>query len=195
MNRASRRGPPGLMKRWGWTGCVFIEDYPPLVPPPIGGNRPDFVARFFPPLRRGGQGGWSRRNQLQSVQRGFFHPPRRDSWKRSRNPTKRLENKGETGFEIVADPGCKGGGKAFTVSEACVPTPAGYPPLPLATLRSLSTPPGPPFARGGKDRSLAPLFDRAQQKHASRIRPSSTVNTNFSSPHPRHGEPNARAMV
>ena len=34
----------------------------------------------------------------------------------------------------------------------------------------------------GKDRSLAPSFDRGQQKHASRNRPSSRVNTNFSPP-------------
>jgi hypothetical protein len=48
--------------------------------------------------------------------------------------------------------------------------------------RSRPTPPGPPFARGGKDRSLTPSFDRAQQKHASRNRPSSTVNSNFHRP-------------
>jgi len=37
------------------------------------------------------------------------------------------------------------------------------------------------LSQGGEsDRSLAPSFDRAPQKHASRNRPSSTVNTNFS---------------
>jgi len=61
-----------------------------------------------------------------------------------------LKTRGKTALEIVADSGCKGGGKPFTVSEACVPTPSGCPPLPLVTLHSLSTPPGPPFARGGK---------------------------------------------
>ena len=40
---------------------------------------------------------------------------------------------------------------------------------------------------GEKDRSLASSVDRAQQKHASRNRPSSTVNINFSSPQPRPG--------
>ena|GEM_PF-6944878 len=43
------------------------------------------------------------------------------------------------------------------------------PPPPLA----------PPLQGGEKDRSLARSFDRAQQKHASRNRPS-TVNTNLS---------------
>jgi hypothetical protein len=38
---------------------------------------------------------------------------------------------------------------------------------------------------GEKDRSLPPSFDRAQQKHASRNRPSSTVNSNFSPAQPR----------
>src|SRR5208337_2991533 len=33
---------------------------------------------------------------------------------------------------------------------------------------------------GERDRSLATSFHRAQQKHASRNRPSSSVNTNFS---------------
>ena len=42
--------------------------------------------------------------------------------------------------------------------------------------------PGPPSQRGEKDRSLASSVDRAQQKYASRNRPSSTVNTSFSSP-------------
>ena len=40
------------------------------------------------------------------------------------------------------------------------------------------TPPGPPFARGGKG-SLATSFHRAQQEHASPNRPSSSVKTNF----------------
>src|SRR5208282_1521794 len=34
-----------------------------------------------------------------------------------------LKTRGEIGLEIVADPGCTGGGKPFTVSEACVLTP------------------------------------------------------------------------
>src|SRR5208282_4876080 len=34
-----------------------------------------------------------------------------------------LKTRGEIGLEVVADPGCKGAGKPFTVSEACVPTP------------------------------------------------------------------------
>jgi len=38
----------------------------------------------------------------------------------------------------------------------------------------------PPSQGGERDRSLAPSFDCAPQKHASRNRPSSTVNTNFS---------------
>jgi hypothetical protein len=42
-------------------------------------------------------------------------------------------------------------------------------------------PPLPPPSQGGeRDRSLATSFHRAQQKHASRNRPSSSVNTNFS---------------
>jgi hypothetical protein len=55
-------------------------------------------------------------------------------------------------------------------------------------LRHAAYPPqkaGRSLQRGGKDRSLAPSFDRAQQKHASQNLPSSTVNTNFS---PAHGE-------
>jgi len=39
----------------------------------------------------------------------------------------------------------------------------------------------PPSQGGEKNRSLASSIDRAQQKHASRNRPFSTVNTNFSS--------------
>ena len=42
-----------------------------------------------------------------------------------------------------------------------------------------------PLQGGEKDRSFAPSLDRAPQKHASRNRPSSTVNTNFS---PAQGE-------
>src|SRR5271157_5281602 len=41
-------------------------------------------------------------------------------------------------------------------------------------------PPPPPSQGGERDRSLATSFHRAQQKHASRNRPSSSVNTNFS---------------
>src|SRR5208337_418597 len=41
------------------------------------------------------------------------------------------------------------------------------------------TPPAPPSQGGEMDRSLAPSLDRAQQKHASRNRPSSAVKTNF----------------
>jgi len=48
------------------------------------------------------------------------------------------------------------------------------PPPPLA----------PPSQGGERDRSAAPSFDRAQQKHPSPNRRSSAVNTNFSSPHP-----------
>jgi len=47
-------------------------------------------------------------------------------------------------------------------------------------------PPSTPPSQGGeRDRSLATSFHRAQQKHASRNRPSSSVNTNFS---PAHGQ-------
>src|SRR5271157_1588926 len=42
------------------------------------------------------------------------------------------------------------------------------------------TPPAPPSQGGERDRSLATSFHRAQQEHASRNRPSSSVNTNFS---------------
>src|SRR5271157_3531067 len=44
------------------------------------------------------------------------------------------------------------------------------------------TPPAPPLRKGGgeRDRSLTTLFHPAQQKYASRNRPSSSVNTNFS---------------
>ena len=42
------------------------------------------------------------------------------------------------------------------------------------------TPPAPPSQGGERDRSLAASFHRAQQKHASRNRPSNSVNTNFS---------------
>jgi|GEM_PF-6813267 len=41
------------------------------------------------------------------------------------------------------------------------------------------TPPAPPSQGGERDRSLATSFHRAQQKHASRNRPSSRVKTNF----------------
>ena len=51
------------------------------------------------------------------------------------------------------------------------------------------TPPAPPLQGGERDRSLATSFHRAQQKHASRNRPSSSVNTNFS---PAHGAPARR---
>jgi hypothetical protein len=46
------------------------------------------------------------------------------------------------------------------------------------------TPPTPPSQGGERDRSLATSFHRAQQKHASRNRPSSSVNTNFSPAQP-----------
>jgi len=54
-------------------------------------------------------------------------------------------------------------------------------------------PPSTPPSQGGeRDRSLATSFHRAQQKHASRNRPSSSVNTNFS---PAHGQaPSASFM-
>jgi hypothetical protein len=42
------------------------------------------------------------------------------------------------------------------------------------------TPPAPPSQGGERDRSLATSFHRAPQKHTSRNRPSSSVNTNFS---------------
>ncbi len=45
------------------------------------------------------------------------------------------------------------------------------------------TPPAPPLQGGERDRSLATSFHRAQQEHASRNRPSSSVNTNFSLDH------------
>src|SRR5208282_301900 len=45
------------------------------------------------------------------------------------------------------------------------------------------TPPTPP-SQGGERESNAKSFQRAQQKHATRNRPSSSVNTHFSSPHP-----------
>src|SRR5208283_4702785 len=51
----------------------------------------------------------------------------------------------------------------------------------------------PPLQGGERDRSLAPSFDRAHQKHASRNRPSSTVNTNLSPAQPRAGGRNRRA--
>ncbi len=50
------------------------------------------------------------------------------------------------------------------------------------------TPPAPPSQGGERDRSLATSFHRAQEKHASRSRPSSSVNTNFS---PAQGDPAA----
>src|SRR5208337_726579 len=46
--------------------------------------------------------------------------------------------------------------------------------------KASAPPPLPPPSQGGeKDRSLAPSFHPAQQKHASRNRPSSSVKTNF----------------
>src|SRR5271157_1971015 len=54
--------------------------------------------------------------------------------------------------------------ESFSLSKA----PASPPPLP------------PPSQGGERDRSLATSFHRAQQKHASRNRPSSSVNSNFS---------------
>src|SRR5271157_3489336 len=48
-----------------------------------------------------------------------------------------------------------------------------------------ASPPLPPLRKGGeRDRSLATSFPRAEQKHASRNRPSSSVNTNLSQAHP-----------
>src|SRR5271157_1533396 len=45
---------------------------------------------------------------------------------------------------------------------------------------SCITTPYPPFARGGKRIARDVVSARAQQKHASRNRPSSSVNTHFS---------------
>ncbi len=42
------------------------------------------------------------------------------------------------------------------------------------------TPPAPPSQGGERDRSLATSFHRAQPEHASRNRPTGSVNTNFS---------------
>src|SRR5271157_5352994 len=50
-----------------------------------------------------------------------------------------------------------------------------------------SPPPAPPSQGGERDRSLATSFHRAQQKHASRNRPSGSVNTNFSPAQYRSG--------
>src|SRR5271157_3139862 len=52
----------------------------------------------------------------------------------------------------------------------------------------------PPLQGWEKDRSLAPSFVRAQQKHASRKRPSNTVNTNFSPAQPRPPRENETAL-
>jgi hypothetical protein len=107
----------------------------------------DFVAPFFPPLAKGGQGGWPRHDQSQGL------------------PTlSPFENLSPHHFQHPLHPSREAGSVVFDFQG------------------SRPTPPGPPFARGGKDRSLASSVDRAQQKHAPRNRPSSTVNTNFSSP-------------
>src|SRR5271157_4114702 len=51
--------------------------------------------------------------------------------------------------------------------------------------KAIASPPLTPPSQGGeRDRSLATSFHRAQQKHASRYRPSSSVKTNFAACHP-----------
>src|SRR5208283_4935085 len=97
-------------------------------------------------------------------------------------------------FPPLAKGGLGGGGPG-TTSHKVFPCS-----LPLSPFASLSRneknrsrfprlphhPPPPPPSQGGEsDRSLATSFHRAQQKHASRNRPSSSVNTNFS---PAHGQ-------
>jgi len=107
----------------------------------------------FPPLRRGGQGGWSWHNQLLGVQRAVFRPHGRSSDKRSRNPIMRLENKGEKPvLRSLLIPVVSEREKPFTVSEACAPTP-----------------PGPPFARGGNGRLAgAVVLSRAAKTRVSK---------------------------
>jgi len=75
--------------------------------------------------------------------------------------------------------------------RAAVLLPSTPHPSPLPEERELEVTKTPPCEpkRGDTDRSLAPSFDRAQQKHASRNRPSKTVNTNFSSPQALRGDP------
>src|SRR5271157_247596 len=110
-----------LVKRWSCTSCTFI---------PISMRR-------FPPLAKGGLGGWSRHDQSQGL--AMLSPSQ--------------------SFRIPL----AGREESFSISKA--PT---SPPL------------TPPSQGGERDRSLATSFHRAQQKHASRNRPFSSVNTNFS---------------
>jgi len=89
-------------------------------------------------------------------------------------------------------PPCEGGGRGgdpCTTSHGCFQRS-----LPLSSFSLLSQgernrsrptsllhhPPYPPFARGGKRIARDVVSARAQQKHASRNRPSSSVNTHFS---------------
>jgi hypothetical protein len=94
---------------------------------------------FFPPLLRGGQGGWSRRNQAHGIQRGKgmvlaqpitgcskgLIPPASSQLlamvsKFDESPRKQG---GATAVEVVADRGCVRQGQALTVSEACASPP------------------------------------------------------------------------
>ena len=100
-------------------------------------------------------------------------------------------------FVAPFSPPCEGGGRAGVVPAR--PVTRSSHALSLSVLSHPSrearrtvfafqgsriTPPAPPSQGGERDRSLATPFHRAQQKHASQNRPSSSVNTNFSSPHP-----------
>jgi hypothetical protein len=123
--QAQRTRPVGLRPRLGgvlWGDEKFVLHW--------SGVHLSFVARV-PPLRRGGQGGWSRRNH-------------------------------------------------GLVCGSRTAGPRGIAGLAEHVRYALSTPPDPPFARGGKG-SLTPKSDRAQQKQVPGNRSSSTIKTNFSS--------------
>ncbi len=90
--------------------------------------------------------------------------------------------------------GVRGGGPGGTracyavpgrLGQAGVPAEGQGPPLRSKVLVMPCSPPLTPPSQGGeRDRSLAADSDRAQQKHASRNRPSSAINTDFSTPQP-----------
>jgi hypothetical protein len=123
---------------------------------------PDFVAQFSPPCEGGVRGGGPGRINYRVFKGASSTRLVATLGNDLETRPNALKTREEIGFEIVTDPGSKRRGKPFTVSEACV-----------------STPLAPPSQGGG--RRDAPSFDRAQQKHASRYRPSGTVNTTFSS--------------
>ena len=114
------------MKSWSCTSCAFI---------PIS-------LHPFPPLAKGGQGGWSRHDQSQGL-------PMLSPSQSFRIPLARRE-------------------ESFSISKA----PA--------------SPPLPPLRKGGKGIARSRRHSIAHTKTASRNRPSSSVNTNFSPPQADH---------